>query len=76
MAKKISKNMSSIAIGDRIRKWRKAKGLTLVKVCKIISIGQGTLSEIENGKNYPSALTLAKFEKYTDINVRFVLLGD
>ena len=76
MAGKVTKNMSKKAVGKRIRTWRKANGMTLAQVCKIIGIALGTLSELENGLTYPSAQTLAKFEKYTDINIRYVLLGE
>jgi len=41
-----------------------------------LKISGGSLSEIENGKTLPSALTLASIHQNTGLNVGYVLTGE
>ena len=62
-------------IGQRIKKYRKSKGLKLREFAKLIGIAQGTLSDIENNKYIPSGDTLSKIVRETDINPSWLLIG-
>ncbi|HDH51262.1 MAG TPA: XRE family transcriptional regulator [Nitrospirae bacterium] len=62
-------------IGQRIRKWRKQKGLKLIELARTIGISHGSLSDIETEKTDPSADTLFKFVGNTDINLAWLFTG-
>jgi len=62
-------------LGSRIRQWRKTLPLKSYELAKLISISQGSLSDIENNKSLPSADTLAKLYQYTNINIAWLLTG-
>ena len=46
-------------MGRRIRNWRKDQGIKGYELARRLNISSGSLSEIERGKNLPSASTLA-----------------
>lgn len=50
--------MESTALGDRIQKLRKEKEISLRELARRSGISPSFLSEIENGKNFPSPDTL------------------
>jgi len=62
-------------LGERIRQWRKTLPLKSYELAKLINISQGSLSDIENNKSLPSADTIAKLYKYTDVNIIWLLTG-
>ena len=62
-------------MGMRIRMWRKDRGLRANELARKLKISGGSLSEIENGKSFPSALTLANMHLNTNLNVGYVLTG-
>ena len=62
-------------MGLRIRRWRKKQGLKGYELARQLNISSGSLSEIERGKNLPSASTLASIHMNTDLNVGYVLTG-
>ena len=62
-------------LGDRLRKWRKSVPLKSYQLAKLISISQGSLSDIENNKSQPSAETISKIHLHTDINIVWLLIG-
>jgi len=45
------------------------------ELAKLISISQGSLSDIENNKSLPSADTISKFFLNTNINIIWLLTG-
>lgn len=45
-------------LGKRIREIRKAKGIKQEKLAELINVEPATISNIENGKNYPSMINL------------------
>ena len=47
-----------ILLGKRIRELRKQKGLSQEKLSEIIDVDPTTISNIENGKNYPALTNL------------------
>jgi transcriptional regulator with XRE-family HTH domain len=62
-------------MGQRIRSWRKGQGIKGYELARRLNISSGSLSEIERGKNLPSASTLASIHLNTDLNVGYVLTG-
>ena len=66
-----------MGIGHRLKEYRKIKRiLTITSFSEIIGISQGSLSDIENEKTFPSADTLQKIVRNTDINVQWLLTGE
>lgn len=45
-------------LGKRLRELRKRKGLNQEKLAELIDVDPTTISNIENGKNYPSLVNL------------------
>jgi transcriptional regulator with XRE-family HTH domain len=62
-------------LGKRIIAHRKSIKLNQNKYSNLLGISPGTLSELENEKNDPSAETLLKFIRNTDINIHWLLTG-
>lgn len=62
-------------IGRRLREYRKSKELTVAEFAKIIGVSQGTLSDIENEKTWPSAETLVAVVRHTDISPVWLVVG-
>jgi transcriptional regulator with XRE-family HTH domain len=66
-----------MGIGRRLKEYRKIKGIrTITSFSEIIGISQGSLSDIENEKTFPSADTLQKIIQNTDINAHWLLTGE
>ena len=63
-------------MGMRIRSWRESQGMKAKELARRLKISGGSLSEIENGKSLPSALTLASIHQNTGLNVGYVLTGE
>ncbi|MBR1425384.1 helix-turn-helix transcriptional regulator [bacterium] len=47
-----------ILLGKRLRELRKRKGINQEKLAELINVDPTTISNIENGKNYPSLINL------------------
>ena len=45
-------------LGKRLRELRKRKGISQEKLAELINVDPTTISNIENGKNYPSMMNL------------------
>lgn len=45
-------------LGKRLRELRKRKGISQEKLAELINVDPTTISNIENGKNYPSLINL------------------
>jgi len=63
-------------LGTRIRQWRKEKNMKGYIFAKVIKISQGSLSEIENNKTFPSVNTVAKIHRYTGADINWIIFGD
>lgn len=51
------------AIGERVTRLRTERGLSKIELAKLVDIGEGTISHIENNRRKPSidlAIRLAK----------------
>ena len=55
-------------LGKRIRELRQRKKITQEKLSELISVDPATISNIENGKNYPSMTNLEAILKVLDSN--------
>jgi len=53
-------------LGKRIKELRKRKGLSQEKLAELADIEPTSLSNIENGRNYPSFATLENIVKFLD----------
>ena len=62
------KNIKSL-LGSRIREIRKAKKLTQEKIAEAAGIEIPSLSNIENGKNYPNAENIEKIAHALGVEV-------
>jgi len=69
------KTGSAKFLGDRLREWRRGVPLKSYELAKLISISQGSLSDIENNKSLPSADTISKIYMNTNINIIWLLTG-
>ena len=55
-------------LGKRIKELRKKKGFTQEKLAELAKIETPSLSNIENGKNYPNHETLDKISSALNVN--------
>lgn len=63
-------------LGSRLVYWRKGIPMLGYELAALIGISQGSLSDIENNKSLPSAITLAKFHQRTNLNILWLLLEE
>lgn len=71
-----NKNISNqLGIGERLRNYRKDKGLNGNDFAVLCGVSQGALSGLETGKSYPSAETIISLLTHTDIDIRWLLTG-
>ncbi len=63
-------------LGERLRQYRKQRGLTGSDLSKLIGISQGSLSDIETSKTTPSSKTLENLIRNTDIDIVWLLTGE
>jgi len=73
--KNTGRKIKFAGMGKRIRRWREDQGMKAYELARRLNISNGSLSEIENGKTLPSALTLASIHQNTNLNVGYVLTG-
>ncbi|MBQ7450777.1 helix-turn-helix transcriptional regulator [bacterium] len=55
-------------LGLRLRELRKRKGINQDKLAELIDVDPTTISNIENGKNYPSLINLENILKALNSN--------
>ena len=63
-------------VGGRLKYWRKVSTLRLVDVAALVRVSQGSLSDLENDKSLPSAVTLTGLCQKTDMNLYWLLTGE
>ncbi len=63
-------------LGEKIRKFRKEKGVALRKLAIIADVSSSLLSQIENNKVDPSLSTLRKIAQALDIPVFYLLMEE
>ena len=54
-------------LGKRLRELRKRRGINQEKLAEYINVEPATISNIENGKNYPSMINLENIIKVLDV---------
>lgn len=62
-------------LGTRLRRWRQSTGMRAYTLAKQIKLSQGSISDIENNNSHPSANTLTKLHRLTQINILWLLTG-
>jgi len=62
-------------VGQRVKLFRKIRFMNGMELAAQINISQGSLSEIENGINLPSANTLRNLY-YAGCDINWLLTGD
>ena len=62
--------------GSRIRRARKAAGLTQIKLAEIVGMHENNLSEIERGKRGMSLDCLMTFSRVLNIGTDYILFGE
>ena len=55
-----------VLLGKRLRELRKRKGIKQEKLAELICVEPATISNIENGKNYPSMINLESILRELD----------
>jgi transcriptional regulator with XRE-family HTH domain len=71
-----NKNIDSLAkISERIKSVRKYSGLKQLQFAEKIGISQSTLSEIENGKYFPSEASLKLLESDFHVTGEWLRMG-
>ncbi|SEO90486.1 Helix-turn-helix domain-containing protein [Amphibacillus marinus] len=63
-------------IGDRFKDLRKRNNLKQIDFCMEVGISQGTLSDIEKGKNKPSIDTVISTSNKFHISTDWLLKGE
>ncbi len=59
-----------------LKKIRKQKGLSQLKVAMDMSISREAISYYENGKRSPDTLTLLRLSEYFGVSVDYLITGD
>lgn len=62
-------------ISKKIFDLRKDRNLTIKQLSVGAGVATGTLSDIENGKHFPSLSTLLKLSRFYNVNI-YELLGE
>ena len=63
-------------LGDRLKSWRKSIPLKGFQLAKKIGITGPALTELEKNRTLPSAGTLAKLAKNSNLNILWLLTGE
>lgn len=58
-----------MTLGERIRKIRKMKGLSILDIKEKTGLSKSTISDLENGKSSPTTETLQKIAKALEVDV-------
>ena len=85
MQEKLSANSLKKTIGEKIKIYRKKKGLSQDKLAELVNIEMKSLSRIESGHNYPqcenliaicSTLEIEPWQLYFSENNKLLAMGD
>ena len=64
------------AVGGQVKRWRRARGLTLATVAQRSGLNVGYLSQIENDKASPSLSCLSSVGRALDVPIAWFLMED
>jgi len=59
-----------MTLGERIRKIRKIKGLSILDIKEKTGLSKSTISDLENGKSSPTTETLQKIADALEVDIR------
>lgn len=59
-----------MTLGERIRKIRKIKGLSILDIKEKTGLSKSTISDLENGKSSPTTETLQKIADALKVDIR------
>jgi len=76
MVLKTNEDIYKKVIGENIRKIRKRNKLTQDIFAETIGIEPSNLSNIENGKSFPSAMTIIQIQKHFNISAEEIFDTD
>lgn len=71
----IDYHFDCVSVGERLRKIRKAKGLSQEELSMKLGCDAKYLSRLENGKANPSLQLMMKFSDITNATLDFLLYG-
>lgn len=63
-------------LGEKIRFYRKEKGLTIEKLAELINVSESFMGEMERGRKKPSIDTLANIAKALDVDIYLLFKFD
>lgn len=63
-------------IGERLKKIRKEKGLTLKELAELIPSSPGFISEVENGLKTPGGDFILSLKRIFDVDLNWLLTGE
>lgn len=58
-----------MSVGENIKRIRKEKGYSIMKIRELTGLSKSTISDIENGKSSPTIETLSKISKALDVEI-------
>lgn len=63
-------------LGERLKKIRKEKGLTLQELAELIPSSPGFISEVENGLKMPGSEFVVSLKRIFDVDLNWLLMGE
>ena len=72
---KITEGGELKTLGQRLRFWRKRRGMKATQFAEAINLSQGSLSAIETGKSLPSAQTIIWLMELEGMDIYWLLTG-
>ena len=70
-----SKSISAKEVGARIRSLRKAHHDSQEKLAQTLNVSRELISKIESGRQFPSALILARLSELYGVSTDYILFG-
>ncbi|MDR1668817.1 MAG: XRE family transcriptional regulator [Oscillospiraceae bacterium] len=64
-----------MSIGDRLRKLRSDKGVTVEELCKELDLRVGTYRHYEYGEREPNSFAIIKLSRYYKVSPDYILMG-
>ena len=56
--------LEAIEVGKKLKEFRLKEGLILDDLSEIMEVSQGSISDLENGKSYPSYSTISRYRHF------------
>ncbi len=64
------------SVGERLKKLRNARNLSIPEVSRVTGIGKASLSDLENNKNNPGKTNLVRLSEFYGVSADWILFGD